>query len=216
MWVNTAGASGVTGFAPKTITSWLARDKPVKAPFPQPRRILYRLYRPLSTRERWLRDYTGEQPRDPGALALRDGSCPCRPVRGHAGCCTNGRCRPRRRGPRRARRVRRPGQALLPAVLAGSGPSWASACTAWPRRTARPGRLQHSPPGTGTSPYPPDHAVADHPDSTSTSTNGETSSNAASTGSSSSAAFGHPLRQDRDFLHRSGHRRVAPAPAVII
>ena len=43
-WVDMAGAAALTGFPPKTITSWLARGSPVRNPFPVPERFLYRLY----------------------------------------------------------------------------------------------------------------------------------------------------------------------------
>ena len=43
-WVDMAGATALTGIPPKTITSWLARGRPVRNPFPVPQRFLYRLY----------------------------------------------------------------------------------------------------------------------------------------------------------------------------
>ncbi len=43
-WVDMAGATGLTGIPPKTISSWLARGGPVRNPFPVPQRFLYRLY----------------------------------------------------------------------------------------------------------------------------------------------------------------------------
>ena len=43
-WLDMAGATAVTGVPPKTITSWLARGRPVRNPFPAPQRLLYRLY----------------------------------------------------------------------------------------------------------------------------------------------------------------------------
>ena len=43
-WLDIAGATAVTGIPPKTITSWLARGRPVRNPFPPPQRLLYRLY----------------------------------------------------------------------------------------------------------------------------------------------------------------------------
>jgi hypothetical protein len=59
VWVDIAGAEAVTGIPSRTITGWLARRGPKKAPFPTPRRILYRLYWPLSTLEDWTGDYSG-------------------------------------------------------------------------------------------------------------------------------------------------------------
>ena len=52
-WVDMAGAAALTGVAPKTITSWLARGGPVRNPFPTPARILYRLYWPRPDIESW-------------------------------------------------------------------------------------------------------------------------------------------------------------------
>ena len=43
-WLDMAGATALTGIAPKTISSWLARGGPVRNPFPVPRRFLYRLH----------------------------------------------------------------------------------------------------------------------------------------------------------------------------
>ncbi len=43
-WLDMAGATAVTGIPPKTITSWLARGRPARNPFPPPQRLLYRLY----------------------------------------------------------------------------------------------------------------------------------------------------------------------------
>lgn len=59
VWVDIAGAEAITGVASRTITGWLARGGPKKAPFPAPHRFLYRLYWPLTTLEDWNRDYTG-------------------------------------------------------------------------------------------------------------------------------------------------------------
>jgi hypothetical protein len=59
VWVDIAGAEAVTGILSRTITGWLARGGPKKAPFPAPHRFLYRLYWPLSTLEDWASDYTG-------------------------------------------------------------------------------------------------------------------------------------------------------------
>jgi len=52
-WVDIAGAAALTGFAPKTISSWLTRGGPVRNPFPRPCRILYRLYWPIAEIESW-------------------------------------------------------------------------------------------------------------------------------------------------------------------
>jgi hypothetical protein len=43
-WVDTAGATAITGIPPKTISGWLARGGPARNPFPVPQRLLYRLY----------------------------------------------------------------------------------------------------------------------------------------------------------------------------
>jgi hypothetical protein len=43
-WLDMAGATATTGIPPKTITSWLARGGPIRNPFPDPQRLLYRLY----------------------------------------------------------------------------------------------------------------------------------------------------------------------------
>ncbi|WP_280470616.1 helix-turn-helix transcriptional regulator [Nocardia farcinica] len=59
VWVDIAGAEAITGSPSRTITGWLARGAPKKAPFPAPHRILYRLYWPLSELERWVDAYTG-------------------------------------------------------------------------------------------------------------------------------------------------------------
>jgi hypothetical protein len=53
-WVDTAGASALTGAAPKTITAWLTRGGPARHPFPTPERFLYRLYWRWTEVESWL------------------------------------------------------------------------------------------------------------------------------------------------------------------
>jgi predicted DNA-binding transcriptional regulator AlpA len=53
IWVDIAGAAALTGIAPRTITGWLARGGPHRNPFPQPDRIMYRLYWPRSEIESW-------------------------------------------------------------------------------------------------------------------------------------------------------------------
>ncbi len=55
VWVDVAGAAALTQVKPKTITSWLARGGPVRAPFPKPYRLLYRLYSKRSDLEQWRR-----------------------------------------------------------------------------------------------------------------------------------------------------------------
>jgi hypothetical protein len=55
VWVDTAGASAVARAAPKTMSGWLARQRPRGNPFPQPTRVLYRLYWPLSAVSSWRR-----------------------------------------------------------------------------------------------------------------------------------------------------------------
>lgn len=57
MWADIAGAEAITGIRSRTITGWLARGGPNKAPFPAPHRFLYRLYWRLSTLEDWTTDY---------------------------------------------------------------------------------------------------------------------------------------------------------------
>jgi hypothetical protein len=59
VWVDIAGAEAITGIPSRTITGWLSRGGPKKAPFPAPHRFLYRLYWPLSTLEDWTGDYSG-------------------------------------------------------------------------------------------------------------------------------------------------------------
>lgn len=64
-WVDIAGATALTGVAPKTISSWLARGGPMRNPFPGPRRILYRLYWPIAEIESWrAREQHADQGRD--------------------------------------------------------------------------------------------------------------------------------------------------------
>jgi predicted DNA-binding transcriptional regulator AlpA len=53
IWVDIAGATALTAMAPRTITGWLARGGPRRNPFPQPDRIMYRLYWPRSEIESW-------------------------------------------------------------------------------------------------------------------------------------------------------------------
>ncbi|RSN46565.1 helix-turn-helix transcriptional regulator [Actinomadura sp. WAC 06369] len=60
VWVDTAGASAVTGIAPKTITGWLTRGGPKALPFPAPHRFLYRNHWPLSELEDWAQAYRAE------------------------------------------------------------------------------------------------------------------------------------------------------------
>ena len=57
MWVDIAGASAVSGAAPKTITGWLSRGGPKHCPFPAAHRFLYRLYWPLFQIEAWTAAY---------------------------------------------------------------------------------------------------------------------------------------------------------------
>jgi hypothetical protein len=52
-WLDTAGATALTGIPPKTITSWLARGGPVRNPFPVSDRFLYRLYWRRAEIESW-------------------------------------------------------------------------------------------------------------------------------------------------------------------
>lgn len=57
VWVDIAGAEAVTDTPARTISGWLARGGPKRAPFPAPHRLLYRLYWPLSTLEEWTSEY---------------------------------------------------------------------------------------------------------------------------------------------------------------
>jgi hypothetical protein len=59
VWVDIAGAEAITGTPARTITGWLSRGGPKRAPFPAPHRFLYRLYWPLSALESWTGDYSG-------------------------------------------------------------------------------------------------------------------------------------------------------------
>lgn len=52
-WVDIAGANAMLQVPSRTITSWLARRGPQNCPFPQPHRILYRLYWRASELRRW-------------------------------------------------------------------------------------------------------------------------------------------------------------------
>lgn len=52
-WVDIAGAAAITGVPPNTITSWLARGRPARNPFPAPRRHLYRLHWPRTEITTW-------------------------------------------------------------------------------------------------------------------------------------------------------------------
>lgn len=52
-WVDIAGAAALTGVKPRTISAWLARRGPKRNPFPQPRRLLYRLYWRRTVIESW-------------------------------------------------------------------------------------------------------------------------------------------------------------------
>jgi RNA polymerase sigma factor (sigma-70 family) len=53
-WVDAAGLSMVVNVEPKTITSWLSRDRPPDNPFPRPMRLLYRNYWRLSDIVVWV------------------------------------------------------------------------------------------------------------------------------------------------------------------
>jgi hypothetical protein len=57
LWADIAGAAAITGAPPRTITGWLNRKGPKRCPFPEPRRILYRLYWPVSVLQAWRDDY---------------------------------------------------------------------------------------------------------------------------------------------------------------
>ena len=52
-WVDIAGAAAITGISPNTITSWLARGRPRRNPFPAPHRHLYRLHWPRTEITTW-------------------------------------------------------------------------------------------------------------------------------------------------------------------
>ncbi len=53
VWCDIAGASALSGAPARTITSWLSRGGPKRNPFPQPGRILYRLYWPSKAVREW-------------------------------------------------------------------------------------------------------------------------------------------------------------------
>jgi hypothetical protein len=57
LWADIAGASAITGAPPRTISGWLNRRGPKSCPFPEPRRILYRLYWPVSALHDWRDEY---------------------------------------------------------------------------------------------------------------------------------------------------------------
>lgn len=57
VWVDMAGASAITGVAPRTITGWLSRGQPKRCPFPPGYRFLYRVYWPMSVLEAWAAEY---------------------------------------------------------------------------------------------------------------------------------------------------------------
>ncbi len=59
VWVDTAGATVITGVPPKTITSYLSRKKPKGNPFPVPSKFLGRNYWPASTLLDWAPPSTG-------------------------------------------------------------------------------------------------------------------------------------------------------------
>jgi len=69
-WVDMAGAAALTGFPPKTITSWLARGGPLRNPFPIPARILYRLYWPRKDIQSW-RSREPQTSSSPGAYLTK-------------------------------------------------------------------------------------------------------------------------------------------------
>lgn len=60
VWVDSAGATAVTGIAPRTISGWLSKGGPKHCPFPAARRYLYRRYWPLSELQAWLAAYRQE------------------------------------------------------------------------------------------------------------------------------------------------------------
>ncbi len=53
VWCDIAGASALSGAPSRTITGWLSRGGPRHNPFPQPDRILYRLYWPSKAVREW-------------------------------------------------------------------------------------------------------------------------------------------------------------------
>ena len=63
IWVDIAGVAALTGVAPRTITGWLVRGGPLRNPFPQADRIMYRLYWPRSEIESWRAREHGSQSR---------------------------------------------------------------------------------------------------------------------------------------------------------
>jgi hypothetical protein len=60
VWVDTAGATVITGVPPKTITSYLSRAKPKSCPFPIPSKFLGRNYWPASSLLDWAAAQTDE------------------------------------------------------------------------------------------------------------------------------------------------------------
>ncbi len=67
LWCDIAGAVAITGVAPKTITGWITRRGPARHPFPQPDRVLYRLYWSVASVRTWLEDYQPGRPPRPGS-----------------------------------------------------------------------------------------------------------------------------------------------------
>jgi RNA polymerase sigma factor (sigma-70 family) len=53
-WVDAAGLSMIINVEPKTVTSWLSRERPVDNPFPVPLRLLYRNYWRLNDIGAWV------------------------------------------------------------------------------------------------------------------------------------------------------------------
>jgi hypothetical protein len=53
LWVEINGAAAITGVAPRSITSHLAKGGPKRNPFPGPTRALSRLFWPLGVLRAW-------------------------------------------------------------------------------------------------------------------------------------------------------------------
>ncbi|MCP2337186.1 hypothetical protein FHU30_002526 [Actinomadura rupiterrae] len=55
-WVDIAGACVLCDVQPGTITGWLVKGGPARRPFPNPFRLMYRLYWKRSEIDLWLSD----------------------------------------------------------------------------------------------------------------------------------------------------------------
>jgi hypothetical protein len=98
VWVDTAGASALTGVPVKTITSWLLRGAPVDYPFPSALRMLYRRFWRASEVEAWRREANRRQTTTWAETVAAAGCVVCDQTPMHAfeavGDGTRGRCAP--------------------------------------------------------------------------------------------------------------------------